>query len=69
MIDGLHMVKRITTPEGKTWAGRVLPLVPAQRAALESVVARIEWHGAAEVEVIRDLTSGAADSQLCGHQA
>jgi diaminopimelate decarboxylase len=55
MIDGLHMVKRITTPEGKTWAGRVLPLAPAQRAALESVVEGIGWHGAAEIEVIRDL--------------
>ena len=54
-IDGLHMVKRITTPEGKTWAGRVLPLAPAQRAALERVVERIQWHGAAEIEVIRDL--------------
>ena len=49
------MVKRITTPEGKTWAGRVLPLAPAQRAALKRVVARLEWHGAAEIEVIRDL--------------
>jgi diaminopimelate decarboxylase len=58
MLDGLHMIKRITTPEGKTWAGRVLPLAPAQRAALERVVARLNWHGAAEIEVIRDLDGG-----------
>lgn len=55
MLDGLHMVKRITTPEGKTWAGRVLPLAPAQRAALGRVAERLGWHGAAEIEVIRDL--------------
>jgi diaminopimelate decarboxylase len=55
VLDAVYMRKRITTPEGKTWAGRLSDLPPDRLAALESAVQAIGWTGGAEVELIRDV--------------
>ncbi len=55
LIDAVHVQKRITTPEGKTWAGRVADVPPELLAPLERAVREIGWTGGAEVEILRDL--------------
>ncbi len=55
LIDAVHMQKRITTPEGKTWAGRVAEVPPELLAPLERAVREIDWTGGAEIEMLRDV--------------
>jgi diaminopimelate decarboxylase len=58
LIDAVYMRKRITTPEGKTWAGRVSDLPGDLLARVESALAQIGWTGGAEIELLRDVDGG-----------
>ena len=49
------MSRTHTTPEGKTWAGRVAEVPPELLAPLERAVREIGWTGGAEIEMLRDL--------------
>ena len=55
LIDAVHVQKRITTPEGKTWAGRVSDVPAELLAPIERAVREIGWTGGAEIEMLRDL--------------
>jgi len=54
LLDVIRMEKRVTTVDGKTWAGRVLDVEPELLATIGSVVRKLEWHGGAEIELLRD---------------
>jgi diaminopimelate decarboxylase len=54
VIAAVRMEKKVTTPEGKTWSGRVTPLDHETMAALRSSVAVTGWTGGCELELIRD---------------
>jgi diaminopimelate decarboxylase len=55
LCDALYMRKRITTPEGKTWAGHVGELPSDLVAPIEAGVRAICWTGGAEIELLRDV--------------
>ncbi len=55
LCDALYMRKRITTPEGKTWAGHVGELPADLLAPIEAAVRAIGWTGGAEIELLRDV--------------
>jgi hypothetical protein len=55
LCDALYMRKRITTPEGKTWAGHVSELPADLLGPIEAAVRAIGWTGGAEIEVLRDV--------------
>ncbi len=55
LCDALYMRKRITTPEGKTWAGHVTELPPELLPPIEAAVRSIGWTGGAEIELLRDV--------------
>ena len=48
------MEKRLTTAEGKTWAGRVIALPEYLLAPIENLVRRLDWTGGAEIELFKD---------------
>ena len=54
LLEAVHMQKRILTPEGKTWAGRVTNLSPEFQARLKSILRQLEWSGGGEIEYTRD---------------
>jgi diaminopimelate decarboxylase len=54
LLDAIHMEKRLTTPEGKTWAGRVKPLPAKIRDVVAHAVRATGWSGGAEIELLRD---------------
>jgi diaminopimelate decarboxylase len=54
LIDAVHMQKRITTSEGKTWSGKISALSDSQRSILSHAIAKIDWTGGGELELIRD---------------
>ncbi len=54
LVDAVAMHKRVTTPDGKTWAGRISDVAPAMLAAVETAVAKMNWTGGAEIEILRD---------------
>ena len=54
VADAIAMRKRIITPEGKTWAGRIGGVAPDVLAAVESAVRALRWTGGAEIELLRD---------------
>jgi diaminopimelate decarboxylase len=55
LADAVYMKKRIVTPEGKTWAGRVGEVPADLLAAVEGAVASLHWTGGAEIELLRDV--------------
>lgn len=55
LLDVIKMEKRVTTAEGKTWAGRILDLEPEWKEAIEKTVKEIGWSGGAEIELLRDM--------------
>jgi diaminopimelate decarboxylase len=55
LCDALYMRKRITTPEGKTWAGHVGELPARLLGSIEAAVRSIGWTGGAEIELLRDV--------------
>jgi diaminopimelate decarboxylase len=58
LAGAAHMTKRITTEEGKTWAGRIAPFEqPEDELArrLGRMISSLGWSGGAELEMIRDV--------------
>ena len=55
LCDALYMRKRITTPDGKTWAGHVGELSADLLGPIEAAVRAIGWTGGAEIELLRDV--------------
>ncbi len=58
-VDGklcaaVHMQKRVITPEGKTWSGKIRPLSPRQQKIVQEAVQQMHWNGGGEFELIRD---------------
>lgn len=54
LLAAVHMEKRLTTPDGKTWAGRVKTVPPMVYAAVATAVKELGWSGGAEIEMILD---------------
>jgi diaminopimelate decarboxylase len=54
LCGAVHMQKKVTTPEGKTWSGKVRPLSPDQTEILAESVRKTKWTGGGELELIRD---------------
>jgi diaminopimelate decarboxylase len=53
LLGAVHMVKLISTQEGKTWSGRVYEPSDEVLEALRRVVKRLNWTGGGELEIIR----------------
>src|SRR6185436_6663550 len=47
--------KRVTTSEGKTWAGRVGEVSDDLLERIDDAVRTIGWTGGAEIEILRDV--------------
>ncbi len=58
ILDAIWIAKNDTTAAGKTIAGTMRPVSPADWAALEAFAARHRWTGGGEIEVIRDADDG-----------
>jgi diaminopimelate decarboxylase len=54
ILGAIHMEKRLTTAEGKTWAGRVIALPEYLLTPLQRLVRRLGWTGGAEIELFKD---------------
>jgi len=55
IADAVYMRKRIVTPEGKTWAGRIGEVPAELLTPIEAAVREIQWTGGAEIELLRDV--------------
>ena len=55
LLQGVHMIKREVTPEGKTWAGKIMEIPNELLGPLQHLVAQLEWTGGAEIEMLRDI--------------
>jgi diaminopimelate decarboxylase len=55
LAGAVYMEKRIVTPEGKTWAGRIGEVPGDILSAVETAVASLGWTGGAEIELLRDV--------------
>ncbi|OFZ30667.1 MAG: hypothetical protein A2622_13435 [Bdellovibrionales bacterium RIFCSPHIGHO2_01_FULL_40_29] len=55
LVAAVHMQKRLITPEGKTWAGRVTPVSPEFFEQMSEVIQGLRWSGGGEIEFTRDL--------------
>jgi len=54
LLQAIHLEKRQITSEGKTWAGKIMPLDSELFSRIEEVVRRLEWSGGGEIEFTRD---------------
>lgn len=54
LLNAVHLVKMETTPEGKTWAGRVEVVASDVLVQLRSIIKDLNWTGGAEIEYIKD---------------
>ncbi|MCX6117584.1 MAG: hypothetical protein NT027_08590 [Proteobacteria bacterium] len=54
LCGAVHMQKRVTTPEGKTWSGKITALSSRQQEVVADAVAKMKWTGGGEFEMIRD---------------
>ena len=54
LLAAIHMEKRLTTSEGKTWAGRVIALPQSLLTPIASLVRKLDWTGGAEIELFKD---------------
>ncbi len=54
LLGAVHLQKRLLTPEGKTWAGRVVPVPSGLFEELSEVIRSLEWSGGGEIEYVRD---------------
>jgi diaminopimelate decarboxylase len=54
IVAAIHMEKRLTTAEGKTWAGRVIALPEHLSTPIEGLLRRLDWTGGAEIELFKD---------------
>ena len=55
LADAVYLRKRITTPEGKTWAGRVSEVPVDLLGPIEDALRSLSWTGGAEIELLRDV--------------
>jgi diaminopimelate decarboxylase len=55
IIDAVLMRKRIVTPDGKTWAGRIGDVPAELLTPIEAAVRAVGWTGGAELELLRDV--------------
>ncbi len=55
LADAVYVRKRITTPEGKTWAGRVGDVPADLLGPIEDALRSLGWTGGAEIELLRDV--------------
>ena len=55
LADAVYVRKRITTPEGKTWAGRVSDVPADLLGPIEEALRSLAWTGGAEIELLRDV--------------
>jgi len=55
LLAAVQMQKRIVTPGGKTWAGRVKPLDPEIFKKLTEIIRTLGWSGGGEIEYTRDV--------------
>jgi len=55
IADAVYMRKRIVTPDGKTWAGRIGEVPGDLIAPIEAAVRSVSWTGGAEIELLRDV--------------
>jgi diaminopimelate decarboxylase len=55
LADAVYIRKRVTTPEGKTWAGRVGDVPPHLLGPIEDAIRAVGWTGGAEIELLRDV--------------
>jgi hypothetical protein len=55
IADAVYMRKRIVTPDGKTWAGRIGEVPGGLIAPIEAAVRSLSWTGGAEIELLRDV--------------
>jgi len=53
LLDAVHVVKLLTTPEGKTWAGRVYSPPREIIRPLKHTIKKLKWTGGGELEFIR----------------
>jgi diaminopimelate decarboxylase len=53
LVGAVAMRKLATTAEGKTWAGEVRPLPIRETQQLAAYLARVDWHGGGEIEIVR----------------
>jgi diaminopimelate decarboxylase len=54
LLGAVHMEKRLLTPEGKTWAGRVTPVSQDYFDEFQQMIRALEWSGGGEIEYVRD---------------
>jgi diaminopimelate decarboxylase len=54
LLGAVHMEKRLLTPEGKTWAGRVTPASAEFVSVFKEVIRALDWSGGGEIEYVRD---------------
>jgi diaminopimelate decarboxylase len=54
LLEAVYMRKRVTTPDGKTWSGKIEPLGEDLRQNLSVAVKKINWTGGAEIELLKD---------------
>jgi len=54
LLGAVHLEKRLMTPEGKTWAGRVTPVSPDLFSSFSEVIRSLDWSGGGEIEFVRD---------------
>jgi diaminopimelate decarboxylase len=55
IADAVMMRKRIITPDGKTWAGRIGDVPDDLLGPIEAAVRAVGWTGGAELELLRDV--------------
>jgi diaminopimelate decarboxylase len=55
LLGCVHMQKRLITPEGKTWAGKINPVGEKFFADFQEIIQELEWSGGGEIEFARDL--------------
>jgi diaminopimelate decarboxylase len=55
LLAAVQMQKRMITPGGKTWAGRVRPIDGETFEKLTEVIRRLDWSGGGEIEYTRDV--------------
>jgi diaminopimelate decarboxylase len=54
ITDAVLMIKRQTTPDGKTWSGEIYDIPDQFESPLRNLVRELNWNGGAEIELIID---------------
>ncbi len=54
LLSAIDMQKRLITPEGKTWAGKVSAVSPEFFTKFGKIIRQLGWSGGGEIEFTRD---------------